>query len=1059
MIFGAGETGSYTNPKPFWWLRTPEVSILATRFLQAFRIVGWIIGTVVTFFIALFVSTVWPVVLWVWGMASAFLNFCFGLMIGEINVQSAFFPIFVFFGSALLWVFWPQLGCFIEKTWPVLRNVIDLLNAMLGLGIQIVNVAFRCWNMMVQVIGFFIYFVLDILVEIFRLSNVLLGEANISAYGEAYMGIALQLTEMIINATQAIISIAPAIIQVFANVIGSCMTVILEISPVLLQVTTVLFRVISFQIGPIVRLIVRVVQFVQKNFFLLRSLLEVAGAVGAASAHDVKLIHEQAELWHTFGESAGQYYTPASARETSANYIDINDWLLNNPPGSFSNYELFKGYQRVPPSASNDYFTGRDLLDIECESKEMCAVKNKLQWHDDKRHTQFQQNLGLFSATLNHDNSPHKQHFEHLPDDPDLEKRLPCKSRFCGGEGATVAHPLKQLREKQAEHQTLLSDSHVKMDLRSHRKRHAHAAGLLHMARYAVHHFARRYWYGKDGEHMKEVVVPGLVKRITGHDSVHAAVETFLSKQDHHMDNFGSVTPVLSEWFPFNLILALHDPDVQDMYYGNWAKKRRFFYKPVTDEYTGETRNVLHVTLKDHGENSTHAQVARMRMGTSRTLMQTDEGAGGNDQSVDKDFLFVFLPPYTTGFFALYEAGNLLEPALPVMKMLYTRDCVHEPMHPWCLPEIPEQLTCLITHIIALIPRNLPVKLCGYEEECADIGFCIPKRPPIELSISFITIFPFLFNACWLRNIFVWLFTPMDLALPIVRFGFHQGALLVPILGDLIFRPLLHWLPPPISLQHAVCLLIFSFSFAEFLFYVWCFSFLVPLILWAYATIVGLLSVIDMIRGMELALYERLGQDPVIANMRELRNKTEVHKLHGDKVYGPWEQVLRHPGDPDTVRYRMDPYANLENHLQSAGFGVPGRQSSGIPRYPDFDAATRLSPGQLNQAYLETNQWPPVPLAPIDSDIESAHRAHITPHAQVHCWLLADACKIGEKLFGKPSRAVTIDDVANFKARWAPFIVSGHYTFSWFRRAMAKHNYEKDRWATREPAALTKKYF
>jgi hypothetical protein len=1003
-------------------------------------------------------------------MVSAFLNFCFGLLIGEINVQSAFFPFFVFFGSALLWIFWPQLGCFIEKTWPVLRNVLDLLTALVGLGIQIVNVALRIWNMIVQVVGFLVYFVVDILVEIFRLSNVLLGEANISAYGEAMMSISLQLTEIIINATQAVIGIAPAIIQVFANVIGSCMTVVLEISPVLLQVTTVLFRVISFKIGPIVSLIVRVVQYVQKNFFLLRSLLEVAGAVGAAgggavgaagsvSSRDVQLIREQADLWHTWGEAAKQYYTPHSAREEAANFHDVNEWLLNNPPGSFSDYELFKGYQRIPPSASNDYYTGRDLLDIECESKGMCAVKNKNVWQTETRHEQFQKNLGLFSATLNHDNSPHKQHFDHLQDDPDLEKRLPCRSKFCGGEGATVAHPLKQLREKQAEHQTLLSDSHVKMDVRSHRKRHAHVAGVLHMARHAVHHFARRYWYGKDGQHMSDVVVPGLVKRITGHDTIHAAAESFLSRQDHHMDSFGTVSPVLSEWFPFNMILKMHEPDVQEMYYGPWSRKRRFFYVPVTDEYTGETRNVLHVSLKDHGENSTYAKMARTRMDSSRKLMQTDEGAGGNEQQVDKDFLFLLSPPYQIGFFALYESGKLLEPALPVMKMLYTRDCVHEPMHPWCVPEIPEQLICLLTNIVNVIPRNLPVELCGYEKECAEIGFCIPERPPIELSISFVNVFPFLFNWCWTRNMFVWLLTLMDLALPIVRFGFHQGALLVPILGELIFRPLLEWMPPPISLQHAVCLLIFSFSFAEFLFYVFCISFIIPLILWLWATIVGLFAVIDMIRGMELALYERLGQDTVISNMRELRDRSASHKLHTDKVYGPWEQVLRHPGDPDTVRYRMDPYANLDNHLAAAGFGTPGRPPPGIPRYPDFDAAGGIPPDQLNQAYLESNQWPMFPQASIDSDIESGHHPRITPHARVHCWLLADACKIGERLFGKPSRIVTVSDVANFKKRWAPFIVSGHYTMSWFRRAMAKHNYEKERWATREPSALMKKYF
>jgi hypothetical protein len=280
------------------------------------------------------------------------------------------------------------------------------------------------------------------------------------------------------------------------------------------------------------------------------------------------------------------------------------------------------------------------------------------------------------------------------------------------------------------------------------------------------------------------------------------------------------------------------------------------------------------------------------------------------------------------------------------------------------------------------------------------------------------------------------------------------------VLGGLIFKPLLKLMPPPISLQHAVCLLIFSFSFFELLFYGFLFHFIIPLILWAWATIVGFFGVIDMIRGMELGLYERLGKDPVIARVRELKSHNDkgMHRMDNDAVFGEWEN-LRHPGDPETTRRMMDPYANLDTHLEAAGIAMPGRSPVGLPRYPDYEN-TNLSSDQLNQNYLASGQAPLIPLtSSIVRDPEAAHVQGFTPHATVHCQLLSDACRIGEKLFGKPNRVVTVSDVANFKQRWAPFIVSGHYTISWFRRAMAAHNYEKERWATREPSVLMKRYF
>jgi hypothetical protein len=1077
--------GTYWNPTPLWWLRNSWIGIGSVRILQLLHILGWLLVTLLTFFPALFLGVVLPFALWVWTILASFFTFMLGLLF--VNPTSidigTFLPFMLFFGAWTMWLAWPTFSAFVERIYPIARNLADLLVQIFAMMVQVANACFRIWNAFVPVIGFFIYIMADLTVNVYRDMNLLFGEANITALSDALMEITLQIAEIALNIAESIISITPTLLQIFSGVIGACLTVALEVAPKLFEIVTIAIRVLPFKLGPIADLIVQVVRFV-KNTFFLRVLLDVALTAAATAGLASAPAHEYSRADHIFrefGASASRYWTPASASQSSQFYSDVNTWLMENPPGSHSDYYMWKGYQIQPPVDSSSY-AGRATLEEErgeAETRETTAERATYsfrpprssaahlppQWKDNdtasanagarahllRHNLPFTHKTGPLSADPHsHLSADEKDAMLHRhtkvsssPLTAELHKRLPCQGKLCGGSDATVPHPMHTLSTKHARDTTLLT-SLLSTDLRSHRKRLAHAAGLVHTARHTLHRLASKHWR-KNGPELRQHVA-GAWKHVTGHDTLQGAAEQLLSRHPDPLDSIGTLLPVLSEWGPFSYLLGLQPPEEQAQYYGRWAASRHFFYMDEVDETTQETHQVLYVTVALRNESliaRRQQEQQRLNSANQRDTLQ-----------VPIDLINAvnpFFPPgqlfYASiaGVAAAYYAGELIEPVLPVMKLLYKRNCISLPRHPWCVPYVPTQLICIVTQAVHLIPNTLPVQLSDYEEQCKDVGFCFIKRPDIIEGIIIVNQLKLFFNACWFRNFFAWLGVMFGLLLPVTRAGFQVCASIVPIFGPLICQPIANVIPQPISLQQGVCLFIYFYAVMMVIFLVWLAHFLWPLVMWAWNALQGLFAMLQALRTSELALNAGLEAEPWYAPWHEAADYQSQRRLVADGYAGVF--VPPHQTAADTV---LGANTSIPSAVPGpvAGVGVPTPMA-----FPDFvdNSNASVSVARQQQAWYYTAPGSPVPLPQqqqsITADIEHSMRsgtAYIPPDAQHHLRRIQSAVREAEQLYGRVSDRTTSHEISNFEARCMPYLVPFHASVTYISQVIEHKRYMRE---------------
>jgi hypothetical protein len=1124
--------GSYWDPKPFWWLRNSWVATIAIRILQALRLVAWFAWTAISFAGTLISDVLFPFVQWVWALVMGFLQFYIALIFGYIALEILLFLPFLLLGLAWLWwVFWPQIGCWLDTAWPIFRLMLDLLVAVAGTIIQMFNIVVRMWNSFVPVIGFVVYFSTDLLVQFYRGVASLIGEANVEIMFDGLTEISLFMSQIAVNVAIALINISPTLLQVFSVVVGGICTTILEIAPVLLQITFVVFRVLPFKIGPIADLVVKVVSFVKKTFFL-RQLLELAGA-GLSAASSVagagRLASTASEprndahsdqqlmLWRVFGDSASRYWTVDSAQQSSDHLTRINAWLLKNPPGSHTDYHTLQGGDLI--HSANSYYAGsaplrakRASTTTESSTSETPSASERpprlstelpeawsAAWNHsaagggDESHYPYGgdprngDQLYYLSAEQRHKLEAHHERLSDKPLEAELHKRLPCHSHFCGGEGQTVEHPMRVISRTHVHDRTLLANL-VPGDIRAHRKRSAHLTTLLHSAHHTAH---RGFSFWRDNRQHVYNNIGDAWQRWTGHATFGAAMEQWTSRYEDPMDSLIAYTPVLSEIWPFRALLDAHPPEEQAKYYGRWASKRRFFVAEITDEYTGAKRRVMHVTLNEYNATAAAAATSTEESEAQqqhRAKRQQGFGAGGvsvktsgagnenNEQGVATDqfggveipgylFLGQILAPVPAAAIGAFVAGRVLEPALPLLKILYKLNCFDEPKNPFCIPEMPSQVNCLLRGLVRQIPRDLRVRLCGFEEECADIGFCIHKRPPTEPVVSIVKSRAYFVSFCWLQNFFVWIGIAIGAIFPFFRFSFFIAESAVPVLGPLIFGPIRRLFPEPVSRQDSVCLLIYLYAPVLVLFLLWLFRFAWALIQWGIGAVMGLLDVLSSIRGIELARLEALSQEPWVDEMRLKVDRDARHTLYHDTVFKPM-----YPVHPTNQQNYYSPYAAGDYHRLMAN-RPPG---SGFPLLPYTDYNTEgLPPALATEAAVRSGMYSQVPLpVPVErrigADIEQPRslegaesallqgRAAITPRGYTSLTVFIDALERGAKLFGQASsEPTTVHDVWAHEARWHHIIQTAHYSATWIAATIREAAHQRQQYAQRRPPLMS----
>lgn len=1068
------EPGTYWNNKsPFWWIYNSYVGLLVARILQVGRFLGWLVAAIFTLVGTLILETFFPALIYFWTMTMAFVQFYIGLLMGTINIEVlVLLPIMLVGATYLLWLYWPNVGCWMEMAWPIFRTMLDVGAATLRMVLEMVNLGIRIWNSFVPIYGFFVYIVVEIQVQIYRSINLLIGEDNINALFDAVIEISTYLAQILIGVFEGLVSVSTELLSIFSTVSGAIITVVLESSPILLEQVNYLFRILPFTLVPITALIVKVVNYVKKAFFLARLLLEAAPIVGASLAStstSPRRPDESMQFWRTFGEYGSRYWTPESARRNVDNLDRMSAWLTKNPPGTYSDYYVLHNADMIHSPES--YYAGRAPLQADIHLPPEWQERSTNETSREKRHLPF--------STGDRHRGPDPLYFmsheqrEHMyngnvrldsdPLEDSLHKRLPCRSRFCGGEGATVAHPMKTIASTHLRDRVILS-SLVPNDIRSHRKRSAHAATLIYATRHAMHHTMSKHWRDGDGTLRKHV--GNAWKQWTGHETFHSAAETWLSHHDDPMDSLATYAPVLSEMGLFRVILELHPYETQQMYYGRWAGKRQFFYAEVDDPYTGTRRKVVHITLNERNATAPPALGTRQL----HQIVLGDDTMTIKEQPVQTTFLpLIFLNPFSGPGSILYGtlatgyiAGKLLEPALPVLHMLSKLNCYSSvPRHPWCIPEMPSQINCLLEQAIRIIPHTLPVTLCHYEEQCADIGFCIAPRPDLATvqPLNIVANRRFLISWCWVKNFFVWFLIAGSLVLPVLKLSFQIISVIVPLFGALIFEPLRRLLPNGITLQQSVCLFIYFYAPVTGLVIIFYLRFLWPLMIWLWNVIQGFFAMIDAIRGIEIARLAAISQEPWFEYMQAREDAAAQHTLHRDAVFGPLFPVHT-GGGPGVTPY--DPHASerLYGHYASRP------AAAGYPLPPLVNPSEEgLDPEKARESMLRGSLYSVAPLPSISAEIAAplltapvvdVAGMHISRQAVAALTVMKNSLEYSVKLFGVPHPKTTMQHVHDHEVRWHPAIHTGHYSWTWISRAIAKAKHEREKQHRRPP---TMSYF
>lgn len=1023
--------GSYWDPRPCWWLTESPLCLLGVRVYNVFRVALWLVGRVVDAVFTLFFGILLPFLRLLLTFVASFVNFMIGLLLGEFRVDfGVFFPVAAFFGAWFLWFFWPQIGCFIENLfWPFLVGLVRSLALVVRLLPSIYNVMVRVYNNCVPAFGFFLYIVVKLLVMFMSFVVQLLGEFNVWELFHSLFEIWIILCEIFIEVFAAVIAQPDSTLYATVTQIGPIITVLFNVIRIVLAVIVWLFGKLWRVLEPLLDQLVRVVRAVKKHL-LLRRLLGLDVRLDAMpdgdSAYDLN-----ADIWAGLGQAAQRYWTDESATEFMHELADVNRWTLEHPPDEYNDYFWFRHQQLLgsskPPPRPPDKGGGRHLFASGLPAGWDAAQQDEPAQPSARPTSAAEVIRALGEQAERYHRAAREHKVPHLADEVRTH-RVQCRSSHCGKHGAPLPHPL----EAAARHQHEFGFGVLRPeDPRGHRRRLTHAFAAFTAARRATRELFDEHWHRGTGELPRHT--RNAWRALTGHSSLHETFEYATTQRPDPVDSVASFVPVVGDWWPVAWIKQLHPDENRTAFYSEWMAERAVGYNQSEIARTG--RALLHVTIDPVSPAAAAASHAQHRRGA-----WTPEG----EQSAN-----------------LQPAETPTEvPSVPVLQLLYASDCyVSRPRNPLCLPEIPPQLGCLIERLLGLFPSRLPVELCGYEEECADLGFCIIDRPPLQPRLIVIYYNLDLWvSSCWLKNGVVWIGVALAVFLPIIKLTLQIFKLLLPFLSW-FFDAFIQLIPDTVTLQDAVCLIIFFYGLVLLIVLFLLFRiFVLPLLGWLWRTWNSLETMFSALRSIEatrLAYVQESGAQRLLDRMYEVPPGPVLWR-------DPWTHspFVVPPPDAEQLAAQDPLYALREQQSR-----LWTRPAAGVdpyipfvPAYTPNESLMRHVPAWLRPSLTFGNAsgytaTPLVPQQPLGDELLDGDEPLSTEQRNA-LDMYQHALAAGERLFGRPPRVVTGAEAHDFDHRFMPLIQSAHYSHSWFRRWAAERDYQREAARSRRPAAM-----
>jgi len=1027
--------GSYWDPRCCWWLTNSWVCTAIVRIYDVVRVALWLLARLLDFLGTLLFNVLIPFLTLVFVSAAAFINFMIGLLFGEFRLEfSILVPLFLFIGSWLLWLFWPGISCFIPTLWSLVYDFLQTWSEIVVIFPTLINLVIRIWNSLVPVIGFIIYIIIEIVVITVILIVELLGSFDVIALLASLLQIFVIVVELGLNIIIAIVGVLTTDLSAFTDAIGPTLAVIITAAKVLIAVTVWVFGALWALLEPILVTLIAVFKFI-KSHFLLRQLLSIDELDTAEDAMPSD------RLWRTLGMASQRYWTEADAASGINALGAVNKWQTERSPGAAVDYYW---YQRAAyasfDSGATDRPPGRSLFSVPASVPPAWARPNATAPPSagSRRHLHDHEHLSAMAARMLAHRSAPPLPADWVPLHEEVDTHhVECQSHLCGGHGRRLRHPTRvAIDERPPWLYDALGAGH---DHHTHRRRFTHTVALAHVVRKTAAHVAHKHWARGTGE------LPRRVTRawheITGHHSLQQTIDHYTARHEHPFDAVASLVPTPSDWAPVRLLRRLGGDDGSDgVYHADWLAQRHVFYRDDTADEHGRRR--LHVSLDPLAQPQPEEHV-RERRGK----FDPDTPNNARDPIRQKG------------------GGNADIPSLPVFQLLYTQDCNSKPKNQLCIPEISPQIGCVLASIMQLFPKKPPVEFCGYEEECADVGFCIIERPPIGPDIFVVLNNTELWLSwCWLQNGLVWIGVVLSIILPVIRLTFQVLAALLPFLSW-FFNAFVDIIPELVSVQELVCLIPFFYGFVLWvvLLYV-VYIFVLPLLFWFWRTIISFDAMFSAIRSIEatrLAYLEQGGSRQLIENFWRVNH---AGVLPGDAWMN--SPLITRPPNPAAG---ADPFADARAQAGRVRVFAPPQGGSFMPYIPlttgyvpDEDDLARVSP--LLRPDLEArtmSNYSHVPLvAPIGADVEAAACARaaadepVSGEARAAIGVYMASLRHANELFGAPRGIVTFDDVYNHEARFRLIIHPAEWSGAWLRRYMAEHAHQATANTTRRPPSL-----
>jgi hypothetical protein len=196
---------------------------------------------------------------------------------------------------------------FIMPVLDVLYN--DILRFLWNtLLLVVLNLLIYVWDSLVQLIGFFIYFALNVIITIAYLVVQILGVIHLGDFIEAFMKILTPIVQIVVAVLQVLIKAGVAILKVALPIIIALLKIYIQYIKIIFKIVSWLLITLFKALFPILKAIVAVVKFVTKVFFhkalgiTARALLSVRDAVknSGKSAAEQDRIYDDANRLNVF---------------------------------------------------------------------------------------------------------------------------------------------------------------------------------------------------------------------------------------------------------------------------------------------------------------------------------------------------------------------------------------------------------------------------------------------------------------------------------------------------------------------------------------------------------------------------------------------------------------------------------------------------------------------------------------------------------------------------------------------------------------------------------------